>query len=146
MPPTYNDDVARRGFHDGMETARSDWQAQRTMDPYHTPAFRRPPVGREERQEYRSAFLRGYDAAMHRSRGWGWHDNSGWHDEHDNWRQNHENWENDPYDRGNNNGEYNPNYPRNNNPNNPNYNNPNYNNPNYNNPNGNYPRPYNEPH
>ena len=136
MPPGYSSDVARRGFHDGMETARNDWQANRTMDPYHNPAFRHPPVPGQFRQEYRNAFLRGYDVATHRNRGWGWHDNGGWHDEHDNWRQNHENWDNDPYGRG---GNYNPNYPNNANPNYPNNNYPN------NNPNPNSPRPYNDP-
>ena len=95
VPQGYSD-VARRGWHDGMEAARMDWQARRWMDPYHSPMFRNPPVPGPARPEYRNAYLRGYDAASHHQRGWGYHDQNGWHDEHENWRENHENWDNEP--------------------------------------------------
>jgi len=86
VPQGYSD-IARRGWHDGLEAARMDWEAHRTMDPYHTMMFRRPPVQGPAKAEYRNAYLRGYDAAMHHNRGW---DNN-----HENWRDNHENWDNE---------------------------------------------------
>lgn len=89
-PPNYYNDVGRRAFHEGIEAAHNDWGAHREMDPYHYPQYRNPPVPGPERDHYRDAFLRGYDEAMHRARGWDrdrdnyWRDNDRDHDrDHD---------------------------------------------------------------
>lgn len=96
--PSDYSEIARRGWRDGMRAAHADWDAHRFLDPYHSAAFRRPPVPYASRQEYRNGYLRGYDMVSHQLRGWGQHDNNGWHDEHDTWRENHENWDNQPHD------------------------------------------------
>ena len=90
VPQGYSD-IARRGWHDGMEAARMDWQAHRWMDPYHSAMFRNPPVPGPARSEYRNAYLRGYDAATHHDRGWGDHDQNNWRDNHENWDRD-QNW------------------------------------------------------
>lgn len=84
-PPNYYNDIGRRAFHDGIEAAHNDWNAHREMDPYHYPQYRNPPVPGHERDHYRDAFLRGYDEAMHRARGWNDHDrDNAWRDhDHD---------------------------------------------------------------
>ena len=58
-------DIARRGFHDGIETARSDFQQRSRPDPNRSQLFRHPPVPRGLRNDYRNGFQRGYDVASH---------------------------------------------------------------------------------
>lgn len=62
-PAEYND-AQRRGFHDGMESARRDAEShhRREMDDHRM--YKHPPVDREERDRYREGFRRGYDTAM----------------------------------------------------------------------------------
>ena len=57
-------DLDRRAFRDGMDAARSDWQAQRTLDVRRTQMYRRPPAQRNLRDQYRNSFTRGYQAAI----------------------------------------------------------------------------------
>ena len=86
--PGYYTDVGRRAFHEGVEAAHNDWMAHREMDPYHYGQYRNPPVPPPERDHYRDAFLRGYDTAMHRARGWDQDRNEYWRDrdhDHDNY-------------------------------------------------------------
>jgi hypothetical protein len=68
-PPSDFNDLNRRAFRDGMEAARSDFRSHRPMDPHRSAMFRRPPTPRMARDEYRRAFLRGYQVATeHRDR------------------------------------------------------------------------------
>lgn len=87
QPPNYYNDVGRRAFHEGVEAAHRDWDAHRDLDPYHLSQYRDPPVAPGERDHYRDAFLRGYNEATRRARGWdNEHDNYWHHDnDHDNY-------------------------------------------------------------
>lgn len=85
VPPSDFRDAARRGFHDGIEAAHRDFYQHRRMDPDDNFMFRRPPVPRRERDEYRRGFERGYHAALnHRGdwdrRHWEWNDHDHDHD------------------------------------------------------------------
>ena len=64
-PPAEFHDAGRRGFHDGIEAARSDFDNHGQMDARRSPMFRHPPVPEEARHEYREGFMRGYDVSMH---------------------------------------------------------------------------------
>jgi Spy/CpxP family protein refolding chaperone len=78
-PPQEFRDVQRQGFHDGIEAARSDFQSHRPLSAERRNEFRRPPVSRESRDEYREGFRRGYSSAFSHFRED--HDHHG--DEHD---------------------------------------------------------------
>jgi hypothetical protein len=56
-------DSERRGFHEGMEEARKDFQSQRRIDPDDHEEFRRPPVPPDLADEFREGFMRGYEVA-----------------------------------------------------------------------------------
>ena len=79
-PPAEFHDAGRRGFHDGIEAARSDFDSHGQMDARRSPMFRHPPVPEEARHEYREGFMRGYDVSMHHHHD-GDHDHDG--DHHD---------------------------------------------------------------
>lgn len=64
MPPAEFHEIARRGFHDGLDAARHDMEAHRRLDVYRHPMYRRPPVPFRARVEYRRGFARGYDVAL----------------------------------------------------------------------------------
>ena len=57
-------DAARRGFHEGTERARDDFQYHRRPDPDDNPEYRNPPVPPQVVDEFRSGFMRGYEVAM----------------------------------------------------------------------------------
>jgi hypothetical protein len=63
-PPQEFADVARRGFHDGMEGARKDYENHRAPNVNNRDEFRHPNVPRDERHDYRMGFERGYDAGV----------------------------------------------------------------------------------
>ncbi len=56
-------DAERRGYHEGVEQARNDFQSQRRQDPDDHPEFRNPPVPPPMAGEFREGFMRGYEVA-----------------------------------------------------------------------------------
>jgi len=63
-PPQEFRDVQRRGFHDGIEAGRSDFESRHRPDVDHRREYRRPPVAPRDRDAYREGFRRGYDSAF----------------------------------------------------------------------------------
>jgi hypothetical protein len=63
VPDEYND-VQRRGFHDGIEGARKDFDNHRQPSAENREEFRHPRVPEDMRHVYREAFRRGYDTGM----------------------------------------------------------------------------------
>ena len=63
-PPQEFQEMQRRGYHDGIEAARDDFDHHRAADVEHHDSFRHPHVAREDRDAYREGFRRGYDRAM----------------------------------------------------------------------------------
>ena len=62
--PREFDEVRQRGFHDGIEGARRDFENHRRPDEENRDEYRHPNVAPELREEYREGFRRGYDRAM----------------------------------------------------------------------------------
>lgn len=63
-PPQEFADVARRGFHDGLEGARKDYENHRAPNVNNRDEYRHPNVPKNERHDYRMGFERGYDAGV----------------------------------------------------------------------------------
>lgn len=63
-PPAEYHEIGRRGFHDGVEGARKDFENHRKPNVNNRDEYRHPPVSKEDRDEYRAAFHRGYDAGV----------------------------------------------------------------------------------
>jgi hypothetical protein len=63
-PPDEFRDAQRQGFQDGIEAARHDFDAHRRADADNHEAFRHPHVPRDQRDDYREGFRRGYERAM----------------------------------------------------------------------------------
>ena len=63
-PSEYQDDVARRGFHDGIEGARKDADNHRRPDVNNRDEYRHPDVPGPARRTYRQAFRRGYQVGV----------------------------------------------------------------------------------
>ena len=63
-PPPELDEVSRRGFHDGIEGARKDYENHRRPDVNNRDEFRHPPVARRDREAYRHGFERGYQVGV----------------------------------------------------------------------------------
>ena len=63
FPNEFND-IQRRGFHDGIEGARHDYENHRPPDVNNRDEYRHPHIGPEMREAYRDGFRRGYDRAM----------------------------------------------------------------------------------
>ncbi len=63
-PPPEFRDIARRGFHDGIEGARRDYGNHRPPNVNNRDEFRRPPVQRHAWRDYRKAFRRGYQVGV----------------------------------------------------------------------------------
>jgi len=63
-PPQEFRDIQRRGFHDGVEAGRHDFESHRPPNVERRQEFRRPPVPPPARDEYREGFRRGYDSAF----------------------------------------------------------------------------------
>jgi hypothetical protein len=63
-PGDYRSDIARRGFHDGIEGARRDFENHRPPNVNNRDEFRHPDVPHDARHEYREAFRRGYQEGV----------------------------------------------------------------------------------
>jgi hypothetical protein len=63
-PPAEFRDAQRKGFHDGVEGARKDFDNHREPNVENREEFRHPHVPRDEREDYREGFRQGYDRAM----------------------------------------------------------------------------------
>jgi hypothetical protein len=59
-PPGELNEIQRRGFHDGIEGARRDYDNHRRPDVNNRDEYRHPHLRYEERQAYRDGFRRGY--------------------------------------------------------------------------------------
>lgn len=57
-------EIQRKGFHDGVDGARKDFDNHRRPDVNNREEYRHPDVPRSEREDYRDGFRRGYEAAM----------------------------------------------------------------------------------
>jgi hypothetical protein len=62
-PPEYRE-VQRKGFRDGIEGARKDFDNRRPANATNRDEYRHPQVGAGQRDDYRQGFRRGYEAAM----------------------------------------------------------------------------------
>jgi hypothetical protein len=62
-PPAEMDEMHRKGFHDGVEGARKDFDNHRSPDPHNRDEFRHPHVPDHDREAYRQGFERGYQSA-----------------------------------------------------------------------------------
>ena len=67
-PPGEFREVQKRGFHEGVEAARSDFEHHRRKDADDHDSYRHPHVERDLRDDFRDGFKRGYEAAMHHLR------------------------------------------------------------------------------
>lgn len=63
-PPAEFREAQRKGFHDGVEGARKDFDNHREPNVENREEFRHPHVPRDEREDYREGFRQGYDRAM----------------------------------------------------------------------------------
>jgi hypothetical protein len=63
VPREFND-IEQRGFHDGIEGARRDFENHRRPDVNNRDEYRHPDVPHQMRGIYRQGFRRGYDRAM----------------------------------------------------------------------------------
>jgi hypothetical protein len=63
-PPPELDEVSRRGFHDGIEGARKDYDNHRRPDVNNRDEFRHPHVPDRDREAYRHGFERGYQVGV----------------------------------------------------------------------------------
>jgi hypothetical protein len=63
-PPAELDEVARHGFHDGVEGARKDYGNHRRPEVHNREEFRHPHVPERDREAYRRGFERGYQVGV----------------------------------------------------------------------------------
>ena len=63
-PPPELDEVSRRGFHEGIEGARKDYDNHRRPDVNNREEFRHPHVPERDREAYRHGFERGYQVGV----------------------------------------------------------------------------------
>jgi hypothetical protein len=59
--PSEFNDAQRRGFQDGMEGARKDYENHRQPNVNNRDEYRHPNVSKGLRRDYREGFQRGYD-------------------------------------------------------------------------------------
>lgn len=59
-PPGELNEIQRRGFHDGIEGARRDYDNHRRPDVENRDEYRHPHLPPEAREAYREGFRRGY--------------------------------------------------------------------------------------
>ncbi len=64
VPPHEFSEIKRKGFHDGVEGARKDFDRHRPPNVQDRDEYRHPHVDESARDDYREGFRRGYDAAM----------------------------------------------------------------------------------
>jgi len=62
-PPQFRD-AQRKGFHDGIEGARKDFQNHRPPNVENRDEYRHPSVSHDLRGDYRDGFRAGYERAM----------------------------------------------------------------------------------
>ena len=62
-PPEEYREAQRRGFHEGVEAARHDFERRSHKDADDHEMYRHPPVERDLRNDFREGFRRGYAAA-----------------------------------------------------------------------------------
>ena len=63
-PPGEFREVQRRGFHDGIEGARRDFDNHRRPDVNNRDEFRHPHIDPSLRNDYREGFERGYNVGV----------------------------------------------------------------------------------
>jgi ribosome modulation factor len=64
-PPSEFNEIQQRGFHDGIEGARKDYENHRQPNVNNRDEYRHPNnVPKGLRADYRAAFQRGYDAGV----------------------------------------------------------------------------------
>ena len=63
-PPGELNEVERRGFHDGVEGARKDFDNHRPPSVNNREEYRHPPVPHRDREAYKRGFERGYGAGV----------------------------------------------------------------------------------
>ena len=64
QPPQEFREVQQRGFHDGIEGARRDYENHRRPDVNNRDEYRHPAFRGPDRHAYREAFRRGYDVGV----------------------------------------------------------------------------------
>src|SRR5579863_8498564 len=64
VPPGEFNEVQRRGFHDGLEGARRDFENHRRPDVNNRDEYRNPQLGGELRETYRAGFRKGYEIGV----------------------------------------------------------------------------------
>jgi len=64
MPPRELNEIQRRGFHDGVEGARRDFESHRQPNVENRDEYRRPQLPDEAREAYRDGYRRGYQAGV----------------------------------------------------------------------------------
>lgn len=64
QPPPEFTEYARQGFHAGVQAAIHDYDGRRKPKVARNHDYRRPPVPRHFRRDYRHGFQRGYGDAM----------------------------------------------------------------------------------
>jgi hypothetical protein len=70
-PNDIQSDAMRRGFHDGLEGARKDFDNHRRPNVNNRDEYRHPSIGGRLRHDYRAGFRRGYDAGVRHMMGGG---------------------------------------------------------------------------
>ncbi len=68
-PPAEFREVQRKGFHDGIEGARKDFDNHRPPNVNNREEYRHPHVDSSMRDDYREGFRRGYDVAVQHLQG-----------------------------------------------------------------------------
>lgn len=63
-PPRNFNEVQQRGFHDGIEGARKDYGNHRRPDVNNRDEYRHPDLPRQEWEDYREGFRRGYERGV----------------------------------------------------------------------------------
>lgn len=71
-PPQEFREAQRKGYHDGVEGARKDFDNHRRPEVSNRDEYRHPNVPRSEREDYREGFRRGYEVAMNHMMGGGY--------------------------------------------------------------------------
>jgi hypothetical protein len=68
-PPPEFREIQRKGFHDGIEGARKDFDNHRPPNVNNREEYRHPHVDPSMRDDYRDGFRRGYDVATQHLQG-----------------------------------------------------------------------------
>lgn len=77
-PDNYRSDAQRRGFHEGIEAARRDFQNGRHPDADDHDIYKHPPVEGDARHDFREGFKEGYRRGMEHMR----HSDNGYQQPH----------------------------------------------------------------